>query len=206
MTPRTREQNEAIRQQRMYQIRNTAATVFLEKGISMEMGDVAKKAGLGRGTVYHYYNNKISLIEDLLTEALEEASKNTMDTLRIPEAPLTRLEHYAKRQLESWVQHPFVFILYKHVLQAEPLPIQNTQELLHNFELFLHRPVIQTIEEAIQTGEIMSLQAETVGNLFFGTLIGTATSYIGKNDSTVDIAHSAWIGDVTTVLFRGLRA
>lgn len=66
--------------------------------MNMEMGDISRKAGLGRGTVYHYYNNKISLIEDLLIEAFEEAQKITMETLNTNESPLIRLEQYAKCQ------------------------------------------------------------------------------------------------------------
>ncbi|WP_156043187.1 hypothetical protein [Paenibacillus sp. UNC451MF] len=43
MTPRTIEQNDAIRKQRIAQIRNTAVEVFLDKGMQMEMGDIARK-------------------------------------------------------------------------------------------------------------------------------------------------------------------
>lgn len=97
-----KEQNEAIRRERIFQIRHTAAEVYLEKGLHMEMGDVAKKAGLGRGTVYHYYNNKISLLEDIFLEASKEAQKRTDDA----EPALTRLENYIKTQLSSWIEKP----------------------------------------------------------------------------------------------------
>ncbi|MEZ2659714.1 TetR/AcrR family transcriptional regulator [Aneurinibacillus aneurinilyticus] len=122
-------------------MRNTAAEIYLEKGMNMEMGDIARKAGLGRGTVYHYYNNKISLIEDLLIEAFEEAQKITMETLNTNESPLIRLEQYAKCQLGSWIKQPFVFILFKNLFQSEPIPTQNYDELLNNFQTHLYSPV-----------------------------------------------------------------
>lgn len=206
MTPRTKEQNEAIRKQRIYQIRNTAAEVYLEKGMNMEMGDIAQKAGLGRGTVYHYYNNKISLIEDLLIEAFEEAKKTTVETLNTHEPPLIRLEQYAKRQLGSWVQQPFVFILFKNLFQSEPVPIENYNELLKNFHTYLYNPVTQAIEEGIHSGQFISIESGTIVKLFFGTLIGTATSYIGKNDDSDETDNANWINDVITVLFKGLKA
>ncbi|MED0670705.1 hypothetical protein P4S95_10885 [Aneurinibacillus aneurinilyticus] len=52
----------------------------------------------------------------------------------------------------------------------------------------------------------MSIQSETLVKLFFGTLIGTATSYIGKNNDLDEADRPNWIDDVITVLFKGLKA
>ncbi|MCJ1222064.1 TetR family transcriptional regulator [Paenibacillus polymyxa] len=71
MSPRTKEQNEEIRLRRLAQIRKAAADVFLNKGPLLEIRDVAVQAGLGYGTVYHYYGNKGDLLHDLLWDALE---------------------------------------------------------------------------------------------------------------------------------------
>lgn len=73
MSPRTKEQNEEIRLRRLEQIRKAAADVFLNKGPLLEIRDVATQAGLGYGTVYHYYSNKGNLLYDLLWDALERA-------------------------------------------------------------------------------------------------------------------------------------
>ncbi|MGO4546364.1 TetR/AcrR family transcriptional regulator [Paenibacillus sp. 2TAB23] len=73
MTPRTKEQNEEIRLRRLAQIRIAAADVFLNKGPLLEIRDVAAQAGLGYGTVYHYYSNKGDLLNDLLWDALVRA-------------------------------------------------------------------------------------------------------------------------------------
>ncbi|MGN7765697.1 TetR/AcrR family transcriptional regulator [Paenibacillus sp. 22594] len=73
MSPRTKEQNEDIRLRRLAQIRKAAADVFLNKGLLLEIRDVATHAGLGYGTVYHYYSNKGDLLHDLLWDALERS-------------------------------------------------------------------------------------------------------------------------------------
>jgi AcrR family transcriptional regulator len=73
MSPRTKEQNEEIRLRRLAQIQKAAADVFLNKGPLLEIRDVAVQAGLGYGTVYHYYSNKGNLLHDLLWDALERA-------------------------------------------------------------------------------------------------------------------------------------
>ncbi|WP_155729767.1 TetR/AcrR family transcriptional regulator, partial [Paenibacillus polymyxa] len=82
MSPRTKEQNEEIRLRRLAQIRKAAADVFLNKGPLLEIRDVAVQAGLGYGTVYHYYSNKGNLLHDLLWDALERAG----EWLEVPRA------------------------------------------------------------------------------------------------------------------------
>ncbi|WP_334071752.1 MULTISPECIES: helix-turn-helix domain-containing protein [Paenibacillus] len=75
MTPRTKEQNEQIRNLRMSQILRAAADVYLDRGLLMEIRDVAAEAGLGYGTVYHYYKNKTDLLHDLLLQAMSRAEE-----------------------------------------------------------------------------------------------------------------------------------
>lgn len=91
MTPRTKEQNEDIRLRRLAQIRKAAADVFLNKGPLLEIRDVAAQAGLGYGTVYHYYSNKGDLLHDLLWDALERAGGWLKAPLMAPLEPLLKV-------------------------------------------------------------------------------------------------------------------
>ncbi|WP_405079399.1 TetR/AcrR family transcriptional regulator [Paenibacillus chitinolyticus] len=106
MTPRTKEQNEEIRLRRLAQIREAAADVFLNKGPLLEIRDVAAQAGLGYGTVYHYYSNKGDLLHDLLWDALEragewlEAPQETLLKVPTEGPPGGPLEAQLKAQLE----------------------------------------------------------------------------------------------------------
>lgn len=74
MTPRTKEQNEEIRLRRIHEILRAAAEAYLNKGVLLEIRDVAAEAGLGYGTVYHYYSNKNDLVADMLQQGLERAA------------------------------------------------------------------------------------------------------------------------------------
>lgn len=57
--PRTKQQVEAIRQQRVIQILDAALDVFAHKGFhSATIADIAQKAGVAKGLLYHYYNSK----------------------------------------------------------------------------------------------------------------------------------------------------
>lgn len=108
MTPRTKEQNEEIRLRRLTQIRKAAADVFLNKGPLLEIRDVAAQAGLGYGTVYHYYSNKGDLLYDLLWDAVERAGGWLEAPLEFPlEAPLeARLKVPLEAQLKAPLKAP----------------------------------------------------------------------------------------------------
>lgn len=108
MTPRTKEQNEEIRLRRLAQIRKAAADVFLNKGPLLEIRDVAAQAGLGYGTVYHYYSNKGDLLYDLLWDAVERAGGWLEAPLEFPlEAPLeARLKVPLEAQLKAPLEFP----------------------------------------------------------------------------------------------------
>lgn len=120
MTPRTKEQNEEIRLRRLAQIRMAAADVFLDKGLTLEIRDVAAEAGLGYGTVYHYYSNKGDLLHDLLWTAMDRAGawmdrgdlgdihpKGGVDSKADP------LVAAGARLLQLWAEDHGVYLLYK---------------------------------------------------------------------------------------------
>lgn len=61
--PRTKQQVEAIRRQRVIQILDAALDVFAHKGFhSATITDIAKKAGIAKGLLYHYFNSKEELL------------------------------------------------------------------------------------------------------------------------------------------------
>ncbi|MFC4100655.1 TetR/AcrR family transcriptional regulator [Paenibacillus xanthanilyticus] len=206
MCPRTKEQNEAIRQQRLNQIRHTAAELLLEKGMRMEMGDIAEKAGLGRGTVYHYYNGKVELLEELFAEALQAGAGIVAAAMRPELRPAERLAAYARDSLSDWAREPIHFILYLYAFHyAEPLPIQDPQRLLREFRDKLLQPVLHTIEEGIRLGELASASAQTLFQTFVGALVGAANAYI-RSDVNPERGSEAWAADVVSVLMNGMRA
>ncbi|MCM3698361.1 TetR/AcrR family transcriptional regulator [Paenibacillus macerans] len=110
MTPRTKEQNEEIRLRRLVQIRQAAADVFLDKGMALEIRDVAAQAGLGYGTVYHYYSNKGDLLHDVLWVAMERAGA----WLEEPDGGHGgHLSALVVCLLEQWADDRGLYLLYK---------------------------------------------------------------------------------------------
>ncbi|WP_339248858.1 TetR/AcrR family transcriptional regulator [Paenibacillus sp. FSL P2-0136] len=153
MTPRTKEQNEEIRLRRLVQIRKAAADVFLNKGPLLEIRDVAAEAGLGYGTVYHYYSNKGDLLHDLLWDALDRAGEWLKSPpMAEPGLPLKiPLEGSAAGVLllQLWAEDHAIYLLCKQAGEGFPsLPEARSSPLTAEFR----REVLTPLSMMLGTG------------------------------------------------------
>lgn len=154
MTPRTKEQNEEIRLRRLAQIRMAAADVFLTKGPLLEIRDVAVEAGLGYGTVYHYYSNKGDLLHDLLWDALDRAGEwlktlpeDVMNLGPPHEPPASAL------LLQLWAEDHAVYLLYKQAAEGFPaLPEARSAPLSAAFRQELLTPLAEVLGSRVVNG------------------------------------------------------
>lgn len=110
MCPRTKEQNELIRIQRREQILDVAARSYFRTGGSFDIRDVAREAGLGYGTVYHYYPNRHLLIEDVLESGFERCEQVIVKWAKIGDRQLLT---YCKALLQLWQLDARAYLVYK---------------------------------------------------------------------------------------------
>ncbi|GIO92309.1 MULTISPECIES: TetR/AcrR family transcriptional regulator [Paenibacillus] len=184
MSPRTKEQNDAIREIRMNQIMQAAAEVYLEKGIQLEIRDVAVKAELGYGTVYHYYKNKQMLLEDLLWDALNRTESAVQPALTGEGGRSHEAASFSRLLLRKCIQDPSVFILLKSVADNfHHFPGNRFIKLFADFQERIYSPFVEMIREGID-----SKSPEKTANLIFGSLIGCAALNIHHNmQSELDV-------------------
>jgi AcrR family transcriptional regulator len=197
MSPRTKEQNDAIRELRMNQIMQAAAEVYLEKGIQLEIRDVAVKAELGYGTVYHYYKNKHMLLEDLLWDALNRAESVVLPALTGDGGSLLKAESFSKLLLRNCIQDPSVFILLKTVADNfHHFPGNRFSKLFADFQERIYLPFVEMIREGIG-----SKSPEKTANLIFGSLVGYAALNIHHN-----MRNEMDVEGIVDMIFSGIQS
>jgi len=195
LCPRTKEQNDAIRAQRKRQIRDAAAQMLLDRGPVLEIRDVALQAGLGYGTVYHYYKNKQELLDELLTHAFEVATQTIASELSPGTEPASlhpmelhnRLHRYCVRLLQLWLEDHAVFFLYKSVaenglsLPGGELPAQ----IANRFDMELYQPLADCF------ASILSDQSPSehthIANYVLGSLLGCAGLHIHRHRTEMNV-------------------
>lgn len=197
MSPRTKEQNEAIREMRMNQIMQAAAEVYLEKGIQLEIRDVAAKAELGYGTVYHYYKNKHMLLEDLLWDALNRTESAVLPALTENGGSLHKAETFSRLLLRKCIQDPSVFILLKSVVDNfHHFPGNRFVKLFAEFQERIYLPFVGMIREGIS-----SKSPDKTANLIFGSLIGYTALNIHH-----DMRNEMDVDGIVDMIFSGIKS
>jgi AcrR family transcriptional regulator len=65
--------------------------VFSESGAEAQIDDVARRAGVGVGTVYRHFPTKEALVAELAREKFEQFSERTREALELPGEPFAIL-------------------------------------------------------------------------------------------------------------------
>ena len=97
------------------------------------MDDIAAAAGVGKGTLYRYFNDKDELYVALLDRAAVQLSELLMDTTARPGDPPARLEAIVDTILSYFDKQPHVFDLVQHAealhRPEQRFPWQTTRSL-----------------------------------------------------------------------------
>jgi len=93
MRVKDRKKIEARIEQRKNQILDAATIVFSEKGYNRANTDeIARKAGLGKGTLYRYFKDKKDIFFSVVDRGLDRLKGNMLKEVENIENPLKRIE------------------------------------------------------------------------------------------------------------------
>lgn len=91
MAPRTSEQLEKVREKSRTRIMNAAIELFAKKGYhATSISNIAAKAGIAKGLMYHYFKSKSDLLDEILKSSLMEADE-PIQLLMMPGDPVDKL-------------------------------------------------------------------------------------------------------------------
>ncbi|MDF2629142.1 MAG: transcriptional regulator, TetR family [Symbiobacteriaceae bacterium] len=100
--PRTREQNEKIREERRAEILTAATDLFAKDGFAdTSVSAVAKAAGVSHGTVFLYFPTKEELFRSAVLERLLSWEARYMQVLSADGSPLERIERFVRQQVRD---------------------------------------------------------------------------------------------------------
>jgi AcrR family transcriptional regulator len=126
--------------------------VFAERGFrTARMADVAKRAGIGKGTVYEYFRSK----EDLFLAVFEAFTVGTLDTILArldpqPESAVRRLREFADATLAACQEILYLYPLTLEFWSAAATP-EFRDRLMGEFREFYAR-YRRVVGDAIRRG------------------------------------------------------
>ena len=165
MSPRTKAQNEQIRQERKTQILDAARRVFAARGFHVtKMSDIAREAGVSQGTLYHYFRSK----DDLFTSLFSSWAEKLEEVVRgLPDVPLSAAERLRRtsqvgldyvRADEALLP---VFVEFWAYALHKPEAAASFRSLFET----IRQSCARIIEEGIASGEFKPVDVETLSAL-----------------------------------------
>ena len=204
MSPRTKEQYEAIRKARMAQILEAARQVFAEHGFhATKMSDIARTAGVSQGTLYHYFRGKDDLFMALLstwTERLEEAVKGLADSPTSAADKLWRMNEVGLAFLSADEE------LLPVIVEFWAYALRNAEAAASYRSLFqtMRQSCAAIVEEGIASGEFKPVDVQTLSALPLTVLDGVTLLYLLAGKDLVN--PEQLIRKTQQLVFDGLLA
>lgn len=170
--PRTREQNEEIRNRRKEEIMRGALSVYVEKGYAAaEIGDVAERVGVARGLVYYYYKDKRTLFRDLFTHMFHLSNVHTRNHFSQEGTALElcmRFAAFMYNNLFESSEHVLFFFRMRYDMHN----LFNGEELKallwrdNNLQV-----IVDALQKGIKAGQIRPMSAELLAEQLLGAMM-----------------------------------
>lgn len=191
------------RPSRRAEVRQTAAAVFREHGyLYATMDHIADAVGLNKGTLYHYYPSKSSLLYELLADQVDSTLK------LLGEVPLTgsgaeRMRSFVRLQVERVAKtHDELVVFFQelpwidnHLPPDEATAIRNS---IFRYEEFVR----SLLAEGARSGEFRQLDPTTTLYSIIGVLAYVPIWHHSRPGSADDVV----IEEITEFIMHGILA
>lgn len=176
-------------EERPRQIIEAALDVFSEHGLAAaRLEDIAKRAGVSKGTIYLYFPNKETLFCEMVREMVGDSI--TSAQVRLTGGTDTATEQYANYMRAAWnnVRSPTFDKLYR-VVEAD---LKSYPALMHFFfreiSIRLMDAVTGIVRHGIATGEFRDVDPAAVARIHHAALVKHSV-WCGKREQIPFVAH-----------------
>lgn len=173
--PRTPQQFEGIREERKALIMLTALGLFAKNGFhGTTISSIARKAGISKGLLYNYFENKNDLIKTIIYSGLDKIDR-LMDPDKDGVLTGDEMEYFLDRFFDMLQNDTSFWKLYFTLLVQEPI-IKLVEERLAEYV----KKYIQLLTAYFKANEFEDPYTEA---LMFGSMLdGIAINYIANSE------------------------
>lgn len=182
------------------QIMNAVVDIIDRHGIKkLTMSKVAKQAGIAKGTLYSYFDNKKDLIDSTIQNSLEPLTMAQEEIIEGDLTPDKKLEKIAAYHLDFFEEHKNYFrvLIYEHQRSQDP----RKRFMDNKYQLFL-KQVGAVIEEGIEKNIFKPLNPRLLAVSFSEMLVGVTVQYILREEGC-DLKDAR--KTIIEVLFKGIK-
>lgn len=161
-----------------------AQEVFFEKGYhSATSEEIAKRAGIGKGTIYQYFDSKLEIFLEMHRLYIAQYSEMLSDLIDGNcsfEENLRRLVHFHVENMEELARYAMRFLS-----ETPPAHLESSQsiEILNDVKRNVRIVLERLINNGKRRGEIRDLNVRLVMCYLAGNFLGIA-HMVGLEDAT----------------------
>lgn len=160
----------------------------------VKMEEIASQAGVGKGTLYLYFESKEELFRQTLRYATDLYYFKLKESLEKIDSPREKLHEVASLQINFLQEHLKLIYLLAGESMAPPLIFQ---EEIHKARKKLLSLLEGVILEGIKRGEFRSLDATLAARVYLGGIISLLHDIFNEDEIVED-------GDLITERFTEL--
>lgn len=186
--PTRQEQKEQRRQEILY----TALDLFVKKGYAAtKITDIAKEASMSVGLLFHYFESKEKLYEELVKMGLQGT---TYPGAQSCEHAIDFFKQFAEQLFAYMKQQPYIakmFVLMADAQQSAGIPesIREIAMQVNTIEQF-----VSIVEWGQKEGSIRQGNPLTLSNAFWCSIQGIAEQYAVHPE--IGLPEADWIVDI----------
>jgi len=157
-----------------------AMNVFARQGVTKtKMLDIAREAGIGKGTIYEYYRNKDEIFFESFRFFMKQTDEIISKRLNKIQDPAARLEGWIDGWLESMADSiDLVSIMMDY--WAEGIRNKNEDSVFNLQKIYgeYRETISDLLEEGISKGKFKPVNTAITASLLIGMLDGIALQWI----------------------------
>ena len=162
--------------------------LLLERGIQdLTISQLAKRAGVGKGTIYEYFENKEDMVFEIITIFMSEYEKELLATIESSKSSRDRLYHFFALIFED-SRYTKQMTIYQEFIA---ISLMGDREKMVEFSIscksrffaILH----DIIDDAISRGELSSLALEFIPSMLIFEKGLIVDSKVSSADALLEI-------------------
>lgn len=172
------------KEEKKQEILKAAIRVFASNGVAKtKMTDIAKAAGIGKGTIYEYFRSKEDIFAEAYSHIFSDTEDKIAEVLESPIPPEDKLRHFMRVTIEEFLVNDggefagIMMSFWSEGIRNNNEKIMEIIDLKRVYSEF--RQMISCIlEEGIKQGQFRKMDTYTTASVIIGALDGILLQYI----------------------------
>lgn len=159
---------------------NTAIEIFSEKGFNKTtMQEIAEEAGVGKGTIYRFFNSKEDMVSSLLEISIDEISEQISSAISPLDDPLEKMKAIIKVELDYYyANRNLARFLVREMWGYQSKFLDHIRKIRESRATTIE----QIIEEGMQKNQFKTLDPQTITASLEGMILASTIYWFTFHD------------------------